>query len=172
MGMRVGSSNNTWAAQSNTSTAATQQRQQSSQALLTSLSAGDLAGAQSAFSNLASAASSGQAGTDKITNSHSPISQIGAALQKGDLKSAQAIAVALQAKNGKHVHGGKAPTASQSATPNNPLNSLTTLLTGSKNTAETALQTANAANTSAYQPPSNPSASSILGLGGKINTTA
>jgi hypothetical protein len=172
MGMRVGSSSNTWAAQASSNTAALQQRQQSSQALFTSLSAGDLAGAQSAFSNLTGAAPSGQAGTDKVPNPHSPISQIGAALQKGDLKSAQAIAVALQAKNGKHVHGGKTATATPAATPNNPLNSLTTLLTGSKNTAESALQTALAANTSAYPLPSNSSASSILGLGGKINTTA
>ena len=170
--MRVGSSNNTWAAQASSNTAALQQRQQSSQALFTSLSAGDLAGAQSAFSNLAGAATSGQAGTDKVPNPHSPISQIGAALQKGDLKSAQAIAVALQAKNGKHMHGGKTPTATPAATPNNPLNSLTTLLTGSKNTAESALQTALEANTSTDHPPSNSSASSILGLGGKINTTA
>jgi hypothetical protein len=172
MGMRVASSNNAWAAQANTNTAALQQRQQNSQALFASLSAGDLSGAQSAMTKLSTADSNAQAGASKVNNPNSPFSQIGTALQKGDLKSAQAIAISMQAKNGKHQHGAKALTAENHTNTSTAMNSLTTLLTGSNNTSGSNLQQSIAASTSANLTASNSSASSVLGIGSKINLSA
>jgi len=184
MGMRIGSSNNSWAAQSSSNSAALQQRQQNSQALFASLSAGDLSGAQTAYSQLSNsnsnADSNAQAGASKVINPNSPFAQMGSALQKGDLKSAQAIAIAMQAKNGKHQHGAKALTASNNNGLSTPMNSLTTLLTGANNTQSSNLENSalynNSANSSRsnsnFNSSSNSSASTALGIGSKINLSA
>ena len=96
MGMRIGSTGSMGASQSS-SISNWQQRKQGIKDLTASLSAGDLGAAQKAFSGL---------NVSGTSNSNSLLSQIGQALQNGDLKGAQVAMQAMQIKH--HHHGGQA----------------------------------------------------------------
>ena len=86
MGMRVGSSSASMASQA-TAVGGWQQRQQGMKDLFSKLDAGDLAGAQKAYASFAA---------NNNIKSDSPMGQLGDALKKGDLASAEKIAQSLQ----------------------------------------------------------------------------
>jgi len=86
MGMRVGSSSASMASQA-TAVSGWQQRQQGLKNLFATLNAGDLAGAQKAYASFAA---------NNNIKSDSPMGQLGDALKKGDLASAEKIAQSLQ----------------------------------------------------------------------------
>jgi len=92
MGMRIGGNGTTATA---SATAAMQQRQQGLKTLFGALKSGDLNAAQQAYASL----TSGKTAPD----ANSPLGQIGAALQKGDLASAQSLA--QQTAQAQHTHG-------------------------------------------------------------------
>jgi len=88
MGMRVGGNNAAWASQGS-GVNNWQQRQQGMKDLMSTLSAGDLAGAQKAYATMA--------GNKGQIDSNSPLGKIGAALQNNDLAGAEKIAQAMLA---------------------------------------------------------------------------
>jgi len=88
MGMRVGGNNAAWASQG-AGVNNWQQRQQGMKDLMSTLSAGDLAGAQKAYATIA--------GNKGQIDSNSPLGKIGAALQNNDLAGAEKIALAMLA---------------------------------------------------------------------------
>jgi len=88
MGMRVTSSSASWASQSASSVNNFQTRQQGLKDLFSTLKAGDLSGAQKAFSEIAK--------VSKIDPS-STLGQLGKALSAGDLSGAEKLATSMQA---------------------------------------------------------------------------
>ena len=86
MGMRVGGNNAAWASQG-AGVNNWQQRQQGMKDLMSTLSAGDLAGAQKAYASFAS---------KNNIKSDSPMGQLGDALKNGNLAAAEKIAQSLQ----------------------------------------------------------------------------
>jgi hypothetical protein len=88
MGMRVSGSTSAWASQSTSSVSNWQTRQQGLKNLFSTLQAGDLSGAQKAFSAIA-----------KVTkvDSNSLLGQLGEALKKGNLTDATQLAQQMQA---------------------------------------------------------------------------
>jgi hypothetical protein len=103
MGMQI--SGSTSASQG---AAAWQQRQQGVQSMMKALTAGDLAGAQSAYASMSN-------GTNAVQGS-GPLAQIGKALQSGDLGAAQQAAQSLQAARGGQHHHHHQPTTPVVAT--------------------------------------------------------
>ena len=109
MGMRVGGNSAPW---SNQGVGANnwQQRQQSMKDLMSTLAAGDLAGAQKAYAAIA-----GQ----KQIDSNSPLGKIGAALKNNDLAGAEKIAQTWQ--ESRKMAASQAQTSAQSAQTNSVL---------------------------------------------------
>jgi hypothetical protein len=77
-------------------------KNQSAKALFTALKNGDLAGAQSAYKAFVA----GQSANNSLLGATSVFGQLGAALQKGDLTSAQTLASTLQGGHGIPVATG------------------------------------------------------------------
>jgi len=86
MGMRIGGSSNAWANQQSSSAVNWQQRHQNFKSLKTALQGNDLAGAQQAFAALSAS------NPNALANPNSTLSQMGKALQAGNLPAAQQIA--------------------------------------------------------------------------------
>lgn len=100
MGMRVTGSGSSWASQSASSVNNYQTRQQGLKDLFSTLKAGDLSGAQKAYSEIAK--------VSKI-DPNSTLGQLGKALAEGDLSGAEKLATSMQASR------SSAATAAQTA---------------------------------------------------------
>jgi hypothetical protein len=94
MGMRVASSGASWASQSASSVNNYQTRQQGLKDLFSTLKAGDLSGAQKAYSEIAK--------VSKI-DPNSTLGQLGKALAEGDLSAAEKLATSMQASRSSSV---------------------------------------------------------------------
>jgi hypothetical protein len=94
MGMRVTSSGASWASQSASSVNNYQTRQQGLKDLFSTLKAGDLSGAQKAYSEIAK--------VSKI-DPNSTFGQLGKALAEGDLSGAEKLATSMQASRSSSV---------------------------------------------------------------------
>jgi|GEM_PF-6373837 len=105
MGSRIGGWSGASAAQS-VAVSNWQQRQQGVSALNSALTAGDLKAAQQAYSGLVG---------NSPVGVNSPLGQIGAALQSGDLATAQKTAQALQ--NGRGGQNTQSDSPSKAASP-------------------------------------------------------
>ena len=87
MGMQISGAQAAWSSPTNSSVGSVQSRQQAMKDLFSSLQSGDLAGAQHAYA---------VATKNMKVDSHSPLGQLGQALQKGDLTGARKIAQSMQ----------------------------------------------------------------------------
>jgi len=107
MGMSIQSGSSASASQSTSSTASWQTRKQDAQSLSKALQSGNLDQAKAAYAQMVkdSPASATQ-------NPNSPLSQIGAALQKGDIAGAQKAMGSGKAHHGGHHARSSASTAS------------------------------------------------------------
>ena len=94
MGMRIGGSGNAWATQQSTSVNQWQQRHQNFKSLKTALQSNDLAGAQQAFAALSAG------NPNALANPNSVLSQMGKALQAGNMPAAQQVAQNWQSQQG------------------------------------------------------------------------
>ena len=94
MGMRVASSGASWASQSASSVNNYQTRQQGLKDLFSTLKAGDLSGAQKAYSEIAK--------VSKI-DPNSTLGQLGKALAEGDLSGAEKLATSMQTSRSSSV---------------------------------------------------------------------
>ena len=94
MGMRIGGSSNAWANQQSSSAVNWQQRHQNFKSLKTALQSNDLAGAQQAFAALSAG------NPNALANPNSVLSQMGKALQAGNMPAAQQVAQNWQSQQG------------------------------------------------------------------------
>jgi hypothetical protein len=117
MGMRIGSSmaSTSPAASPVSAVGGWQQRQQGMKDLLSTLAAGDLAGAQKAFASFAA---------NQHIKSDSPMGQIGQSLKNGDLAAAEKIAQSLQANR------STSPVSAQANANNHQVPSVLAMLRG------------------------------------------
>jgi hypothetical protein len=103
--MRINSTN---AASAGQGIANQQQRQQGFKNLMSAVQSGDMATAQQAYADL----TKGKSAVDPS----SPLGQLGAALQSGDVDATQKVAQSIQASRSGHAHhhhgGASATTAS------------------------------------------------------------
>jgi hypothetical protein len=104
--MRIGNTN---AASASQGIANQQQRQQGFKNLMSSVQSGDMASAQQAYADL----TKGKSTVDPT----SPLGQLGAALQSGDVGAAQKVAQSIQASRSGHTHhhGGASATAASTS---------------------------------------------------------
>jgi hypothetical protein len=136
MGMRIGGSSNAWANQQSSSAVNWQQRHQNFKSLKTALQGNDLAGAQQAFAALSAS------NPNALANPNSTLSQMGKALQAGNLPAAQQIAQNWQSNQ-------QSSTASPPATdPNAALASFLQTLTASTSQGNSAGLSQNASSDS------------------------
>ena len=115
MGMRVGSSGGSAAAQ-NAAISNWQQRRQSFKDLTAALQASDPQGAQKAYASL----TGGKVNGTGNGSGTSPLAQIGQALQNGDLAGAQKAMQTLQANRGGHHHHHHAQASTGASTASAP----------------------------------------------------
>ena len=148
----------------------TQKSNQSAKQLFASLKAGDLAGAQKAFTQF----SSTQGGKSLMLSLNSSFAQLGSALKSGDLKSAQTLASGLQ--------GGQALAASLSSNSQSASASSANTSKGSKPNPQAMLNSIKTQNSMSLFAVLNgldqssstgtDSLSGLMGVGKNINTLA
>lgn len=146
MGMRIGGSSNAWANQQSSSAVNWQQRHQNFKSLKTALQGNDLAGAQQAFAALSAS------NPNALANPNSALSQMGKALQAGNMPAAQQVAQNWQSNQ-------QSSTASSPTTdPNAALASFLQTLTASTSQGNSAGSGQNASSDSSAGDSSAPAA--------------
>ncbi len=172
--------------------ASAQSKNQAAKAMFSSLKSGDLAGAQQAYKTFIG----GQSSHSSLLNASSVFGQLGTALQKGDLASAQNLASSMQggvgmplatstgsssgttgstgSASGSSGSSGTSSSASSSSGSGNSSMSLTPagLLSSMQTSNTTSLLNAINAQDAADAGGSSDNLYALLGVGNNINTSA
>ncbi len=172
--------------------ASAQSKNQAAKAMFSSLKSGDLAGAQQAYKTFIG----GQSSNSSLLNASSVFGQLGTALQKGDLASAQNLASSMQggvgmplatstgsssgttgstgSASGSSGSSGTSSSASSSSGSGNSSMSLTPagLLSSMQTSNTTSLLNAINAQDAADAGGSSDNLYALLGVGNNINTSA
>ncbi len=172
--------------------ASAQSKNQAAKAMFSSLKSGDLAGAQQAYKTFIG----GQSSNSSLLNASSVFGQLGTALQKGDLASAQNLASSMQggvgiplatstgsssgatgstgSAGGSSGSSGTSSSASSSSGSGNSSMSLTPagLLSSMQTSNTTSLLNAINAQDAADAGGSSDNLYALLGVGNNINTSA